>query len=277
MNSVHRDIRRSFGSWAVWTEGIRLQFRVIAALIRRETRAHFGERRLGYLWAVIEPALHMVVLGLLFSYVMRRHSPLGGSLMMFMLTGLMTYFLFYKLASYVAGAVSENRSLLNLPPIKPLDVMVARAILETTTYLFVGFILFLWLAMTGHGDAVPSHPIRLAAGIATTICFGFGVGLINAIIRIFVLNWSTIFGFLLSPIFLLSGIWFLPDGVPPPFRGYLLYNPLMHCIMWVRSGYYRSYDPPELDRGYAACVSLLIVAIGLTLLRVMRRKILEPT
>ncbi len=277
MNGVHGDARRSFWTRAVWREGIRLQFRVIAALIRRETRAHFGESRLGYLWAVIEPTLHLVVLGLLFSYVMKRHSPLGGSMMMFMLTGLMTYFLFYKLASYVAGAVSGNRSLLNLPPIKPLDVMVARAILEATTYLFVGFILFFWLAMTGHGDAVPSHPIRLAAAIATTICLGFGVGVINSIIQIFVLNWSTIFGFVLSPVFLLSGIWFLPDGVPPPFRGYLLYNPLMHCVMWVRSGYYRSYDPPDLDRGYAVGVSLLIVTVGLTLLRVMHRKMLEPT
>lgn len=277
MNGLHGDVRRSFWTWVVWKEGIRLQFRVIAALIRRETRAHFGESRLGYLWAVIEPTLHMVVLGLLFSYVMRRHSPLGGSLMLFMLTGLMTYFLFYKLASYVAGAVAENRSLLNLPPIKPLDVMVARVILETTTYLFVGFLLFLWLGVTGHDGAVPSHPIRLAGGIATTICLGFGIGLINAIIRIFVHNWSTIFGFLLSPIFLLSGIWFLPDGVPPPFRSYLLYNPLMHCIMWVRSGYYRSYDPPELDRGYAVGVSFLIVAIGLTLLRLTQRKMLEPT
>jgi transposase len=104
-------------SWALSGEAIRLQSRVIAALVRRETRAHFGEMRLGYLWAIIEPALHLIVLGLLFSYVLRRHSPLGGSMIMFMLTGLMTYFLFYKLATYVAGAVSENRALLNLPPL----------------------------------------------------------------------------------------------------------------------------------------------------------------
>ncbi|GEP58626.1 ABC transporter permease [Reyranella soli] len=260
-----------------WADAIRLQFRVIAALVRRETRAHFGESRLGYLWAIIEPMLHLIVLGLLFSYVLKRHSPLGGSMIMFMLTGLMTYFLFYKLAAYVAGAVAGNRSLLNLPPIKPLDVMISRAILEAATYLFVGFLMFLGLVLAGHGEAIPRHPLSLAAAIAVTIAFGFGVGTINAIIQVFVTNWSTIFGFLLSPLFLLSGLWFLPESVPPPFRGYLLYNPLMHCIMWVRSGYYRNYDPPDLDRGYAVLSSALTVAIGLMLLRATRRKLLEPT
>lgn len=264
-------------AWKVWEDGVRLQFRVIVALVRRETRAHFGESRLGYLWAIIEPMLYLIVLGLLFTYVLKRHNPLGGSMMMFMLTGLITYLLFYKLATYVAGAVSENRSLLNLPPIKPLDVMVSRAILEAATYVLVGFIMFLSLVMAGHGEAIPSHPLSLAAAVAATIGFGFGVGTINAIIRVFVSNWSTIFGFLLSPIFLLSGIWFLPEGVPPPFRGYLLYNPLMHYIMWVRSGYYRSYDPPDLDRGYAIFSSVLTVAAGLMLLRLTRRKLLEPT
>lgn len=56
----------------------RVQVRVISALVRRETRAHFGEYRLGYLWAIIEPGAHLGALMILFIYVLRRHIPVPG-------------------------------------------------------------------------------------------------------------------------------------------------------------------------------------------------------
>jgi len=232
--------------------------------------------RLGYLWAIIEPGLHLVAYVLLFAYVLRRHSPLGGNLTLFMLTGLLPYFLFSKLSTYLAGAVDGNRSLLNLPPVKPFDVLASRAILESTTYLFVGFLFLTCMFLSGAVDAAPHHPSRLAAATMGIVGLGIGVGIINAIMRAFINNWPTIFGIILTPAFLLSGIWFLPSAVPPPFREYLLYNPLMHYIMWTRSGFYRNYNPIELDRDYALWWSVLTLALGLALLRIARRKLLEP-
>ncbi len=259
-----------------WVDAMRQQVRVIAALIRRETRVHFGETRLGYLWAIIEPALHLTVYALLFLYILRRPTPLGGSLVLFMLTGLMTYFLFSKIAIYLATAVDGNRALLNLPPVKVFDVLVARAILEVSTYLFVGFILLIGLSMFDGGAVAPHNPIQLAAAIASTVGLAFGFGIVNAVMCAFARNWMTFFGLLLSPMFFLSGIWFLPSQIPSPFRGYILYNPLTHNIMWVRSGFYRDYHPSDLDRGYAVWWSVLALALGLALLRVARRKLLEP-
>jgi capsular polysaccharide transport system permease protein len=260
----------------LWLEGLRLQVRVIVALILRETRVHFGEMRLGYLWAVIEPTLHLIAYALIFSYLLRRLSPFGGSLVVFSFTGLIPFFLYYKQSIYLAGAIDGNRMLLNLPPVKPIDVFMARGILEAATYLFAGFIILLCIGIYGVADAVPARPVELMPAFMGTVLLGFGVGITNAVIRIFIRNWMVIFGFLLSPIFLVSGIWFLPSQVPPPYRDYLLYNPLMHYIMWTRVGFYRNYDPAELDRGYALWWSLAVVVLGLTLLRVARRKLLEP-
>lgn len=272
------DVRKSALSerWRL-KEACRVQFRIIGALIRREMRAHFGESRLGYLWAIIEPLLHLIVLIVLFDYVLARRSPLAGNVVLYMVTGLMPYFLWYKLAAYVAGAIDNNRALLRLPPVKPFDVIVSRAILETGTYLFVGFLLLVGLALVGTSSAevVPHDALALAAALGAATGLGFGVGCLNAVIRIFVPNWSAIFGLLLSPVFLLSGIWFLPEEVPQPFRGYLLLNPLMHDILWVRSAFYRGYDPPDLDRTYALVSAVGVVLVGLALLRVNRRRLLE--
>ena len=257
-------------------DAARLQVRVIAALVRRETRVHFGELRLGYLWAIIEPLLHLLVYLFLFTYLFRRQSPLEGGLALFMLTGLMPYFLYSKLAGYLAGGIDANRALLNLPPVKPLDVLIARAILEASTYLFVGVILLTALFIEDGSDIAPDDPVQLTAALACTIAFGSGVGCINAVLRAFIRNWMTIYGLILSPVFFLSGIWYLPSQIPMPFREYILYNPLAHYIMWVRMAFYGNYHPIELDRSYAVYCSIVAAGLGLALLRVARRKILEP-
>lgn len=263
-------------AWRLLASAVRIQLRVTAALVRRETRARYGDKRLGYLWAIIEPVLHLAVYAWVINYVRMRHSFLGGSVILFMLTGLAPYFLFSRLSVYLSGAIEENRSLLLLPPVKPFDVLAARAVLDTTKHFVVNFILFTAVYIGITSEALPEHPIELSGAIVGVAGFGIGVGIVNAVIRFFIHNWMMMFSVISTPLFLLSGIWFLPTHIPPPYRDYMLYNPLMHYIMWFRSGVYRSYQPQDLDRGYAVLWTVAFVMLGLTLLRVFRRKATEP-
>jgi capsular polysaccharide transport system permease protein len=262
--------------WQTWTELLRGQLRVIGALVRRETRAHFGESRLGYLWAVIEPLIHLLAYAVLFSFILRRRPLVGGSLVLFIVTGLVPYFLYSKLASYMTGAIVENRALLNLPLVKPFDVFASRAILESTTYLFVGVILLVGLFLSGVPQAVPRDPLNLAAAIIVIVSMGCGLGMVNAVLQTFISNWHTIFTLVSGPLYLLSGIYFLIDEIPPPLRDYLLYNPLLHLVGWFRSGFYPNYSVTYIDHGYALCWSIAALLLGLGVQRVARRKLLEP-
>jgi capsular polysaccharide transport system permease protein len=107
--------------------------------------------------------------------------------------------------------------------------------------------------------------------------FGMGFGMINIVVRIFITNWLTVFSLVTGPLYLLSGIWFLPEQVPQPLRDYLLLNPLAHFVMWCRVGFYRDYNPEYLDRPYALAWALGALVVGLALMRIARRKVLEPT
>ena len=260
-----------------WAGAARLQFRVITALVRRETRAHFGESRIGYLWAIIEPLAHLLVLGGLFIYILRRHAPVGGSLWLFFMTGLVPYFLYAKIASYLCGAVIDNRALLNLPPVKPFDVVLSRAIIEAATYVLVGGLMFITLLLGGEPHAVPALPLKVAAAVVVITAFGFGVGMINAVIVAFMRNWAIIFSLIFAPLYLLSGIFFLIDEIPSPLRDYVLYNPIVHMIIWFRSGFYPGYSTAYFDPGYLLWCAMAVNVLGLGLMRVTRRKLLEPT
>ena len=52
-------------------ERLRTQCRVIQALIVRETRTRFGDAKLGYGWALLEPILHITMLSAIFSLMMQ--------------------------------------------------------------------------------------------------------------------------------------------------------------------------------------------------------------
>lgn len=264
-------------AWQSWDAGVQTHVRVVSALVRREMRARGGESRLGYLWALIEPGLHLIAYMVVFSYILKRNAPLGHSTVLFMLTGIVPYFLFSKMAMYVSGAVGGNRALLTLPPVKLPDVVAARVVLESTTYLFVAFLMFLGLYLGGIAGAIPYEPLAVAEACTLAICFGMAVGVINIVILSFFHNWLTIYGLFSFPLWFFSGIWFLPEQIPQPYRDYMLFNPIMHFIVWFRTGFYRDFKPASLDPAYTISVTALALAIGLALMRVARRKVLEPT
>jgi len=259
-----------------WGEVLATQFRVVGALIRREMRAHFGESRLGYLWALVEPCLHLIVLMLMFIYVMHRRPALGTSTAAFVVTGIIPYFLYSKIASYLSGSVSGNRQLLTLPPVKLHDVIVARTILEAATYIFVGFIMIIALYMNGIAEVVPYDLLPVMEALGLAIILGVGVGMINIFIMSYFHNWMTFYGFLSTPLWFFSGLWYIPDEIPEPYREYILYNPLVHIIMLSRSGFYREFKPALLDMPYAIGFAGVAFAVGLALVRTARRRILAP-
>jgi tetratricopeptide (TPR) repeat protein len=74
-----------------FVERLKTQARVIHALIIRETRTRFGDSRLGYGWALIEPILHITLLWVMFSLLMHGTPPIGTHFFLFYYTGLIRY------------------------------------------------------------------------------------------------------------------------------------------------------------------------------------------
>ncbi|HFO7348730.1 TPA: ABC transporter permease, partial [Escherichia coli] len=72
--------------------GFEVQKVTVEALFLREIRTRFGKFRLGYLWAILEPAAHLLVLLGIFGYIMHRTMP-GISFPVFLLNGLIPFFI----------------------------------------------------------------------------------------------------------------------------------------------------------------------------------------
>ncbi len=247
------------------------QLRVLEALVLRETRTRFGTHQLGYLWALIEPVLWVLTFyGL--SAAVGREPPGGMDLIGFMVTGIVPFQLFSSTMNRAANAIDGNKSLLFYPQVRPLDLVVARALLELATLSGVFVIL-----MAGNAMIVGSLEIdRLLAvigGLVSACMLGAGLGL--TICSLSVMNGLVrrLHGPMTRPMFWLSGVFFTAESLPSTARSILSWNPLMHAIELTRSGWYSAYSDRHVNIIYLSLWVLGLAFCGLTIERVARRKL----
>jgi ABC-type polysaccharide/polyol phosphate export permease len=125
--------------------------------------------------------------------------------------------------------------------------MVAHAILEATPYLFRRPDLRGCSFSLRWADVAPHDAMTLVATLVRAIGFSVGVSVVNAMIRTFVRNWMTRFGFAVT---FLSGIRYSTNQISMPYREYIVYNSLTHYIMWVRTAFDSNRHPSDMDRGH---------------------------
>ena len=249
---------------------LRMQLRVIVALVLRETRTTFGNSTLGYLWAIMTPALGVALLVSIFNFAARQ-PPFGQSLALFFATGLLTFDFYSKLSNKIMTVIDANKALLLYPVVTETSTIIARFVLITNTYFVIMWIFFGSLVVFGLANS-PSFPIQLSLAFLAIALLGLGIGLMNMMIMSIWQSWSRIWPIINRPMFFISGIFYVPSLLPDYALKYLTWNPVLHLIEWVRSSYYPNYDSRVLSCSYVIILSFLFIFIGLYAERFLRNK-----
>ncbi|MFD1696826.1 ABC transporter permease [Roseibium aestuarii] len=242
--------------------GLRRQTDIVFALIVREMTTRYGNKFGGYIWAILDPVLTVGILTLVFSAVTHL-PPLGRSFTLFFATGYAVFYMYRSMADQVCSAVEANRALLNYPVVTPFDTILGRIILQTATLYVVTLLLFgsIYLLQPFYlGDL---QPILLASLLAITL--GAGVGAANIVWFHLSSTYQQIWGIINRPAFMVSGVFFLPDKLPPPFRDYILWNPLVHIVGLFRTGFYPTYRADYVNLWFVGGLAIFSLAFGLFL------------
>ena len=251
--------------------GLMIQLQVVHALIVREMMTRFGEHRLGYLWAFIEPLIWIGMFAGMYTLVDRAVLP-GMSVVAFLATGFMPFLLFRNEATKNLAAISSNKNLLFYPRIRPLDLLCARSVLEFATSYTVFFVLMAGASLY-EGALHFDNLLLVTGGFILAASLGVGLGMIFCSLSTFSTSFERLLSPLLRPFFWGSCLFYSVDSVPPQVRDVLLYNPLVHAVTLVRGGCYMAYDSQYTNMWYPAMWALGLLFIGLTLERVVRRRI----
>lgn len=250
---------------------LQISSNIVGAVLLQDMRTRFGRSYLGYLIALAWPLSHMgfIIAGYLLT---TKIAPVGDDPAVFLATGLLPYILCFYPARMMAFAIIQNRQLLNIPILKPVHLIIARSILETLTAVAVA-IIFYSVLYIGGVDFMPLDAIDAASAIAASIYLGIGLGFFNVVLCALFGPFTIVFiTVLMIGAYIVSGVYVPIWVVPEPTRSYMLFNPLLHLVEWLRSAYFTSYGAQTIDKGLVLAVATAALALGLLGERFLRGK-----
>ena len=247
--------------------------RAITALMLREMATTYGRSPGGYLWAVMEPVAGIALLTAVFS-VGFVAPPLGISFAMFYATGMVPFLFFADVSGKIATSLMFSKPLLAYPSVTFLDAITARFILNVLTQLMVAYIVLFGTMKLLETRVIPDLVVIIQA-CALTATLALGVGVMNAFLFTRFNVWQRAWSIIMRPMFVISGIFLLPESIPEPYQTYLNFNPIVHIIGLMRRGFYASYDASYVSIPYVLSISLSSLVLGLLFLRRYHRDLLN--
>ncbi|KMW59831.1 Surface protein [Candidatus Rhodobacter oscarellae] len=233
-------------------------------MMLREMTTSYGRSPIGYLWEILQPVAGIALLTLVFS-VMLASPPIGKSFVLFYTTGIVPFMAYQAINTKVAQSISFSKQLLVYPSVTVFDAIAARFTLNFLTQLLVGFLLFTGV-LVFEETRTSMHLPTIFLGVLMLGAFALGLGTLNCFLFGILPGWQRVWAVLNRPMFLVSGILFLFEHIPEPYRSWMWWNPITHIVGQVRRGFYPFYDAAWVSPAYVFIVSLVCMAVGVVFL-----------
>jgi capsular polysaccharide transport system permease protein len=247
--------------------------RAIVALILREMATTYGRSPGGYFWAILEPVAGTALLTFLFSIAFKA-PPIGDNFPLFYATGLMPFLMYMEVSTKVSQSISFSRPLLFYPNVTYLDTILARFLLNFVTQILVFSLIMFGIMLIFNLNPIMNFlAIFLALLMAGVL--GLGIGSLNCFLVSMFPVWARIWAILNRPLFIMSGIFFVFESIPQPYRDLLWYNPIIHFVGMMRRGFYATYDAPFVSTLFVFGISGTCFMLSLVLLNRYHRHILN--
>lgn len=242
---------------------------VIFALVLRETRSRFGDRRMGAIWTLIEPICHLLILSLLFG-LLRGRTVAGIDFPVFVLVGLAPFLLFRNTALRLMNSPKENRSLFAYKQIKPLDTFIARTLVEFSISASVYAILVFGFAWWGFDMSIKS-PIEWMLTILLGMLFSFALGMLLSLVAHAIPGSNMFIRMMFFPLYFISGVLIPAAYLPHAMLPLLLLNPFLHLLELIRAEIFPHYVPVDgVSLNYVVASTLILLFVSLGIYRVRR-------
>ena len=254
-------------------ESLNARFTLIHALMLRDMKTRFGGSYLGYLVAIAWPLTHLVAIVVISGYV-NRIIMVGGDPEVFIATGVAPYILCLYPARLMGYAIELNKPLFLFPIVRPIDLIVSRAIIEFLT-AFVVIAIFTAAAYMYGIEILPMNYETGATALLAIVYFGVSVGILSTIISSLFKFWHILIIVIMLILYMTAGVLLPPSAVPPQVQEWLWYNPIFQCVEWLRSAYYEGYGDTYLSKTYLMSLASVCLFLGLLGERYVRGMLLS--
>ena len=241
------------------------------ALFLREALDRFFGSRAAWAWLIIEPGIHIAFIGWIWE-MFRRNSMGGIDIAVWIILGMLSFFLFRRTAVQTLHARDCNKAFFAFRQVRPFDVAIARASVEAFSMFFISLTILGIAGLFGR-DVIPEDPLTVLIALTGLWLFGIGYGLVTSVGMRLVQDLGHIFQILLMPLYLISGVIVPIQSIPQPYREWLLWNPLVHSIELVRIGFFPYYHTVEVSYSYLYAWVICSLILGMSLYRGLENRL----
>ncbi|QIL01452.1 ABC transporter permease [Sphingomonas sinipercae] len=260
------------GTASSLAHSLKVEGRVIHALLMREVLTRFGRHNIGFMWMFVEPMIFTLGVTALWTITKSMHGsdlPIAA----FALSGYSTVLLWRNMPTRCISAVEPNLALMYHRNVKVIDIYWARLLLEVggaTTSFVVLTIVFMGIGMIDP----PEDVLQVFWGWVMIAWFGMALALLLGSLSE---NYEMVeklwhpTSYLLFP---LSGAAFLVDVWPEPARSWFLYLPMVNGVEYLREGFFGSRVRAHYDMAYMAYCNAGLMIMALAQIRKISREII---
>lgn len=241
-----------------------VSFSVWKALFLREALYRILQDRVSWLWLIVEPVAHVALLIWLFT-TLRQANVAGANTVLFVLVGVVGFFLMRNVMTRGMDAITQSESLFTYRQVKPVDVVLIRAVVEGCVQIVVLLVLIAGVALYG-APVMPEDPLAALAALAALWLMGLGLALNLSVAGTLFPEITHIVRLLVNPFYFLSAVMYPSIVVPYAMREILLLNPVVHALESLRVAFMPLYQVPHgINLLYPAGFALILIALGLAL------------
>lgn len=246
-----------------------IQARVIWALTMREIITRFGREGLGAFWLIAEPSMFIIGVMTIFSQIDNNSTY---SVAEYLAVSYPTLLFWRNGTNRVTKALEINRALLHHQPIRPIDIIYSRILLEFSGGAAAFLVLYIIFIQLGICE-LPADVLVMTFGYLLVIWFSFAFVLIMAALAELSETIEKISHIILYLMLPFSGVFIPLYGVPAKFRDPLLLFPLVDAVEYFHRGYYGDRMPTFYHLSYTIYAIAALTLFGFALMSIAIRRV----
>lgn len=244
---------------------------VILSLWLRSINFEASHDRIGYLWLVLDPLIHVLIICIV-PLLLHADQVADMNTFPFAIIGACFWLTFRAAATGALAGGGILKTQLEHPVVRRFDIIIARGVSAIVIYFFVGIALIFVTTYMGVSEFPINLPMFLLLFLISWI-FGISYGIIVHSLVLRYPGMRRINGFLIRFIGLTSGLFFVSEQLPDDIAAIFLWNPLLHVVQFARSCWFYDYKSRDADPNYILYWSLGLVLLALACIVLDERRV----
>lgn len=236
--------------------------RLVFVLAYNQFEKEYLGSYLGIVWAVIRPAVFILVIWLVFTFGIKPGGTLAetNTFILFLLTGMIPWLFFSEAFPKACESIISNEYLVKKVAFS-VNVLPLVSILSCIIIHFV-LLVFLILIFIIFGYYPSLYWLQLPYYILCSVVLLLGLGWLTAALNVFIRDVSEVVGLIVQFGFWFTPVFWSPDKIPEKYRFILDFNPMAYIIQ----GYRDIFIKKEWFWEHGGSTSIFIIIVLFILL-----------